>query len=141
MRPLPHSVGRCVVTAADVVQAGMAVVKGALVVVEVIASLAAVVLVVGGCLLVRAVRRVRLADQEPAPGRDVWDEDRERWTDTPVPPLPRRITPPIVDTRPGIDLNARDTCERLYNLPARHPGLDRLRQAIRDQQQKEADDA
>ena len=126
-------------TVADIVHAGMAVVKGALVAVEVIASLAAVVLVVGGCLLVRAVRRVRLADQQPV--WDVRDEDRERWTDTPAPPLPRRITPPVVDTRPGIDLGARDTCELLWDMPARHPGLDRLRQAIRDQQQKEADGA
>ena len=98
------------------------------------ASIVVALLVAGVAAVIWQLRAIR---REASTGvRDVWDEDRERWTPRPTPPLPRRVAAPVIDTRPGIDLDARDTCELLYNLPARHPGPERLWQAIRDQQQK-----
>jgi hypothetical protein len=43
-------------------------------------------------------------------------------------------TPPATDTRPGTNTAAADMCEQLWALPERHPGPERLRQAIRDEQ-------
>ncbi|MFD4968891.1 hypothetical protein [Streptomyces sp. NPDC058424] len=65
-------------------------------------------------------------------------------------PRPR---PAVVDTEPGINLADRDACELLWAMPAYDPatarlndrlatdphfaaGLDRLRRAVRDEQQK-----
>jgi hypothetical protein len=65
-----------------------------------------------------------------------------RHVDELITSIPARTTPPVLDVEPGIDLPLRDECELLYSLPARHPGPDRLRAAIRDQQQKgETNDA
>ncbi|MFF7130336.1 hypothetical protein [Streptomyces sp. NPDC008240] len=45
-------------------------------------------------------------------------------------------TAAVRETEPGINLADHDACELLWSMPARHPGLDRLRQAIRDEQKK-----
>lgn len=80
--------------------------------------------------------------------------DRYRQTDTKQAaflagtlPEPTPVTA-VIDTTPGINLAARDECERIWSMPAHEPadldlnaGCDRLRAAIRDQQQKEAGDA
>jgi len=42
----------------------------------------------------------------------------------------------VVDTAPGINLADLDECRLLWDMPERHPGLDRLRAAIRDEQKK-----
>lgn len=71
------------------------------------------------------------AEQPGAPSLEAhWDEDAQAWTGSPQPARP------VLDTTPGIDLAARDECELLYSLPARHPGIERLKAAIRDEQQK-----
>jgi hypothetical protein len=44
--------------------------------------------------------------------------------------------PGAPDNQPGQRADWQDQCELLWDMPARHPGLDRLRQAIRDEQQK-----
>lgn len=46
------------------------------------------------------------------------------------------LVPPAPDNRLGIDTASHDECELIWELPSRHPGLDRLRWAIRDEQQK-----
>jgi len=47
---------------------------------------------------------------------------------------------PASETRPGTDLAEQDDLELLYSIPAHNPDLDarldRLRQAVRDEQQK-----
>lgn len=49
----------------------------------------------------------------------------------------RRTTrPAALDTEPGIDLALQDECELLWSIPSDSPGWDRLRAAIRDEQQK-----
>ena len=49
-------------------------------------------------------------------------------------------TRPASETRPGTDLAEQDDLELLYSIPAHNPDvdarLDRLRQAVRDEQQK-----
>lgn len=46
------------------------------------------------------------------------------------------LLPPAPDNWPGTDPDVHDECELIWAMPARNPGLDRLRQAIRDEQQK-----
>lgn len=58
----------------------------------------------------------------------------------------RSTVEPVAQTEPGIGLSVQDDLELLWSMDA-YDGLDldaglaRLRQAIRDEQQKEADDA
>ncbi|MFD7996874.1 hypothetical protein [Streptomyces mexicanus] len=47
-------------------------------------------------------------------------------------------SPPELETEPGNDAALQDECELIWALPARSPGLERLRAAIR-RQQKAAD--
>ncbi|MFI8351242.1 hypothetical protein [Streptomyces sp. NPDC085596] len=59
---------------------------------------------------------------------------RKPTSPAPLPTAPV-ITAPAVDTEPGCDLALRDECELLYAMPA-WTGLDRLRDAIRNDQQE-----
>jgi hypothetical protein len=59
-----------------------------------------------------------------------------RRVDELVNSIPARTTPPVLDVEPGVNLADRDLCERLYDMDARNPGPERLRAAIRREQQK-----
>ena len=58
------------------------------------------------------------------------------------------VTPPAPDNVPGINLADQDECELLWSVPAHTPrdlefdaGCARLLEAVRDEQNGEADDA
>lgn len=72
----------------------------------------------------------RVAAARRRVGLTVWDFAAEKWIDLPpgVKPGPRQMT--------ARDVDAADPLELLWLSNAYDPGIDRLRQAIRDEQQK-----
>jgi hypothetical protein len=52
----------------------------------------------------------------------------------------RRIVRALLEAEPGINPGDQSECERIWSMPAYDPdgtaGFDRLRQAVRDEQQK-----
>ncbi|MFI2761344.1 hypothetical protein ACH5A3_21120 [Streptomyces echinatus] len=85
------------------------------------AAITTVVLVLLGLIVV--VRRVRRA-----------------WA-TATATVDAILTPPARDGWPGRDTAALAECQQIWDLPTYNAGLDRLRQAIRDEQQKEGGQA
>jgi hypothetical protein len=85
--------------------------------------LAVCVGIAGFALLAQAVTRYREADAQV----------EEILTDTLPGPAPLKA---IRDVEPGINLALADECARLFNMPEREPGPERLRAAIRREQQK-----
>lgn len=77
-------------------------------------------------------------------GRRIQREEEARqaaWLATRIPdpaPMPTVPVTAVVDTEPGIDLGLRDECDRIALASGLYDpnGLDRLRAAIRDEQQK-----
>ncbi|MEU5595709.1 hypothetical protein [Streptomyces sp. NPDC020298] len=112
---------------AQALQTSVLIVKAAMIAVALVATLLAVGILIAVFFLCRLVRWYRNADQADT-------------VPDPRPPLPHRTKPAARETAWGINLALRDQCERLYSLPPRHPGPDRLWQAIHDDQAKEADD-
>ncbi|NUR03716.1 MAG: hypothetical protein HOQ47_12720, partial [Streptomyces sp.] len=102
-----------------------------------------VLLLTLACLMLRwQIRRARAADAErdrllfgPAeqPRASLgarWDEDAQKWTSS---PQPARA---VLDTEPGVNLAAQDACELIWDMAPRDPGPERLKAAIRREQQK-----
>jgi hypothetical protein len=77
-----------------------------------------VVLIVGGWTAVRLSRRA---------------DARAEATDAALAATP--TARPVIETEPGFNLAEQDDLELLYSMPA-YTGLDRLRDAIRNEQQK-----
>ncbi|MEV6833554.1 hypothetical protein AB0N17_03325 [Streptomyces sp. NPDC051133] len=110
----------------DAVQTGETVVTGAVLMFGVLSMVAAVLFLGSLYLAFRFVTRHRRAAQ---PYRD------ERPAVSPAQPAPQPAVA-VLDLEPGADLGLRDECELIFGMPAREPGLDRLRWAIRDEQKK-----
>ncbi|NUP75771.1 MAG: hypothetical protein HOQ07_14170 [Sinomonas sp.] len=115
---------------ADAVQDAKLTIGGAALALLFLCFLAAVVLVAGSWAIYHGVRRYRATDAKQA----------QAIAEQVVDPAPRD---PIRDTEPGIRLDWRDECERLYAMPAYQPddpeltaGCDRLRNAIRGEEKK-----
>lgn len=92
-----------------------------------------------GLILRWQIRNARAADAErdrllfgpPEPSLDAhWDEDAQKWTSS---PQPARA---VLDTEPGVNLAAQDACELIWGMAPRDPGPERLKAAIRREQQK-----
>jgi hypothetical protein len=76
------------------------------------------------------IRHARTADAE---------RDRILFGSTQQPETPSLSPQPVPaapDNEPGVHLADLDECRLLWDMPERHPGLDRLKAAIRNQQQK-----
>lgn len=111
-------------TAADAVSNAQFTIGAALAGFLVVASLLGVLVVVAGWRVIRwAADRYRQADARQAAFLAETLEPE---------PAPTRA---VLDTEPGIDLALRDECDRIL-AATDNAGFDRLRAAIRDEQNK-----